>query len=50
MSIPTSIRIPNELREWIKNRAERNTRSISGEIVATMKKIKEDEEKETAKN
>lgn len=45
MSIPTSIRIPSELKEWIENRAERNTRSISGELVELMKKAKQEEEK-----
>jgi len=45
LTIPTSIRIPSDLKDWIENRAKRNTRSISGELIELMKKAKQEEEK-----
>ena len=41
---PTSIRIPEYLKEWIKSKAKNNSRSVNGELVEMMKKIKEKED------
>ena len=41
---PTSIRIPTYLREWLKDRAINNSRSVNGELIQLMKKIKEKED------
>ncbi len=33
---PLQIRLPHELREWLKAEAERNRRSLNSEIVARL--------------
>jgi len=41
---PTSIRIPRHLKDWLKDRAANNSRSINGELIQLMRKAKEKEE------
>ena len=38
---PTSIRIPTEIKEWLKERAEANCRTLNGEILALLKATKQ---------
>lgn len=44
---PFGVRMPAELKEWLKRRAERNRRSANGEILALMEQAR-DAEKENA--
>lgn len=34
---PISVRIPTEVKDWLKSRAEENSRTVSGEILAVLK-------------
>jgi hypothetical protein len=46
---PTSIRIPPEVKEWLRERAEANCRTVNGEILALLKASKiADAQKEAA--
>ena len=42
------VRIPAELKGWLKQKAKENTRSMTGELIELMKKAKEKEEAEKA--
>jgi hypothetical protein len=37
------IRVPSSLKMWLRERAQQNSRTMNGEIVALLKAIKEDE-------
>ena len=41
-----TLRIPVALRDWLKQQAKDNSRSMNGEIVELMKQAKEKQEKE----
>jgi hypothetical protein len=38
---PTPVRLPSELKEWIKARAEINLRSLNAEIIALLIRARE---------
>ena len=38
---PTPVRLPVELKEWIKARAEMNLRSLNAEIIALLIRARE---------
>jgi predicted HicB family RNase H-like nuclease len=40
------VRLPKDLREWIEMEAERNERSLNGEIVYRLKKSREAQNEE----
>ena len=40
----TSVRLPLDLRVWLQHRAVDNSRSLSGEILARLKRSKQEEE------
>lgn len=40
---PTSIRIPSDIKDWLKERAEANHRTVNGEILALLKATKQSE-------
>lgn len=40
-----SLRVPDDLREWLRIEAFKNSRSMNGEIIAMMKRTKNDLEK-----
>jgi len=42
---PTPVRLPFELKDWIKARAEANLRSVNAEITALLLRAREVEEK-----
>lgn len=42
---PTLVRIPDDLKEWLKKRAAENFRSMNGEIVARLQESKNKEVK-----
>jgi hypothetical protein len=42
---PTPVRLPFELKDWIKARAEANLRSVNAEITALLMRAREMEEK-----
>jgi hypothetical protein len=42
---PTPVRLPLELKDWIKARAEANLRSVNAEITALLMRAREVEEK-----
>jgi hypothetical protein len=42
---PTSIRLPENLWLWVRDRALRNERSFSGELTLMIRIVKEDVEK-----
>ena len=42
---PTLVRIPAELKTWLKEQAEKNFRSVNGEIVARLQESKDREVK-----
>lgn len=48
-SRPTSVRLPEELANWIKDKANKSTRSFNGQLVALLKTAKEAEEQQTVK-
>lgn len=37
---PTPVRLPPDLKDWLKARAEENVRSLNGEIVAILLQAK----------
>ncbi len=39
-----TLRLPDLLRDWIKEKAESNNRSMNGELIAMIKKAKEKQE------
>jgi len=40
---PTGVRLPDDLRDWLKQRAETNSRSLNQEIVHRLKLSREQE-------
>ena len=40
-SNPISVRIPQDVKDWVKARADENCRTVSGEIVALLKGTKQ---------
>lgn len=46
--MPTGVRLPDDLREWLRQQAEANTRSLSQEIVYRLKRSREQETAATA--
>ena len=42
---PTPVRLPQELKDWIKARAEANLRSVNAEITAMLIRARDMEEK-----
>lgn len=45
---PISVRIPLDMKEWLKARAIENSRSMNGEILALLKATKQAEQNEAA--
>lgn len=45
---PLQIRLPHELREWLKVEAERNRRSLNSEVVARLEASREQTERAPA--
>lgn len=41
---PTPVRLPDELRQWLKHKAIDNFRSLNGEIVARLEQSRKAEE------
>ncbi|MEQ1938035.1 hypothetical protein ABMA46_07265 [Mesorhizobium sp. CN5-321] len=41
---PTSIRFPEDLKQWAETRSIRNHRSVSAEVVAILTAVREGEE------
>lgn len=48
-TVLTSIRIPKDLYEWLKEKAEKEHRTISNMIIAIMIETKDDEDNETVR-
>lgn len=46
--MPTPVRLPPELKEWIKAYAKENHRSVSAEIVNMVARAKEQNERQAA--
>ena len=46
---PTPVRLPQDLKDWIKARAEGNLRSVNAEITALLIRAREIEEKQPAR-
>jgi plasmid stability protein len=42
---PTLVRLPDELKEWLKQRAAENFRSMNGEIVARLQESMTEEKR-----
>lgn len=40
---PTPVRLPNELKLWVKQRAKSNHRSVNGEIITILSNEKQQE-------
>lgn len=45
---PAPIRLPDDLKQWLKHKAVDNYRSFNGEIVARLEKSRADELKQEA--
>lgn len=45
----TNMRLPTELKEWLKQKAATNFRSVTGEIVARLEQSRKAEEAQHAK-
>lgn len=45
---PTPVRLPPELKDWVKCRADANLRSVNAEITALLLRARELEEKQPA--
>ena len=45
---PTPVRLPSDLKDWIKSRAGANLRSVNGEITALLIRARELEQKQSA--
>ena len=43
---PTLVRIPDELKTWLKREAEKNDRSLNGEIIARLQESREKQKKD----
>lgn len=41
---PSPVRLPEELKQWLKHKAVDNFRSLNGEIVARLEQSRKDEE------
>jgi len=39
------VRVPATLKKWLKDKAQNNSRSMTGELIELMKKAKQEEEK-----
>jgi hypothetical protein len=46
---PTPVRLPQELKDWIKARADANLRSVNAEITALLMRAREIEESQLGK-
>jgi hypothetical protein len=42
------VRVPRDMKEWLKARAEANCRTLNGEVLALLKATKQAEQKEAA--
>lgn len=42
-------RYPSEIHQWMKDRAARNNRSMNGELIDILEKVKEADEQESQK-
>lgn len=42
------IRLPEDVKEWLRERADANCRSLNGEILALLKATKQADQKEAA--
>lgn len=42
------LRVPREVKQWLKERAQTNCRSVNGEILALLKATKQAEQQEAA--
>lgn len=47
---PTPVRLPDDLKEWVKAAADGNLRSVNAEIVAILMAERKRQEKRSAKN
>lgn len=47
---PTPVRMPNDLKEWIKAMADANRRSVNAEIVVLLELAKEQKQKRAVMN
>lgn len=47
---PTPVRLPEDLKTWLKVRAEENFRSVNAEVIAILMAARKQEEKRAAKN
>lgn len=45
---PTPVRLPPELKDWVKARAEANLRSVNAEITALLLQARDIEQKQAA--
>lgn len=45
---PFGLRMPKDLRDWVKKRAWRNDRSMNGEIIAILREKRDEEQKKQA--
>lgn len=45
---PTPVRLPQELKDWIKSRADANLRSVNAEITALLIRAREIEQRQPA--
>lgn len=45
---PTPVRLPPELKDWLKARAKANVRSVNAEITALLLQAREIEQKQVA--
>ena len=46
--LPMPVRLPQDLKDWIKSRADANLRSVNAEITALLLKAREIEQKQLA--
>jgi len=46
--VPTPVRLPPELKDWLKARAKANVRSVNAEIIALLLRAREIEQKQSA--
>jgi hypothetical protein len=44
---PTPVRLPKDLKDWVKSRAGANLRSVNGEITALLIRARELEQKQS---
>lgn len=43
---PLGLRVPDDLRQWLKNKAEQNKRSLNSEIWLRLERSRREEEEE----